>query len=792
MTDILEDFIAAMTKYGCAPAHVSDIKPTGKWERFDIAGERKNSKTGFYRLTIDGDFGFGNFGDRKVGETQDWHSKGSRKFTDEEKVAWQKRIEAEKAAAEQERSMEQQNVARQARAAWDQCMIADADHPYLRKKKIGVHGARVNADGDLLVPMYADGKLWAYQRIMPSGDKLYLEGGRKTGCYFPLTTIDEDKSRVLLATGFATAATVREATGLPTIICFDDSNILPVLRAMKEKYPKAQFIIVADNDAFTFRNPRGDEVKDIKRQDVEGTDPRWKEWRLKGYLANSGIEKSQQAAAKVGGAPVIWPEFKSDEGKPTDFNDLSVREGLQVVKDRIFSVPKPIVKVPRKKRENDGTWYDSLLVKSMGKDGRERRLEENSYNYMMIVKNHPALEGVFAWDEFHYCTMVVSCPPWTVAEGNEADFKVHPLDEADERECDYWIQNLGFHLKGSLPKTAAAIQDAALRNRIHPARDYFNSLEWDGTPRLDSWLIDYVGCEKDDPAYVRAVGRTWIIAAVKRVYEPGCKFDHMLILEGPQSAGKSTTFKIMATFGEGADQRSYFTDTLKIANCEDPDELMKVSGRLIVEIPEMAGFGKKDNETLKAFITTTEDVYREPYGRKVKDWPRQFVLGGTYNPIAGVFTDPTGLRRYWVVTTGRRIDLEGLRRARQQIWAEAVHRYKSGESIVLSEELYQKAEVAANSRRIVDDMTMDVLRVVKNLAFFEVRDVLKALDIPIKGKSQAESFNISKILKVEGFERVQKSIAGRPTWGWQPPCTAPIQYETNFVADEEEEREIDF
>lgn len=801
MTDHLSNFIDAMKAAGAAPERASDIKetPPGTWGRYQIDGDRKGSKNGSYRLSIDGDFAMGSFCDHKIGETQSWHSKttGKSNLSSQEREALKAKIEAKREQAEAERAAEQVNVARAAKLVWDKSGLATAAHPYLRKKGVGPHGLRLSEDNHLLVPMYGDGKLWAYQTIAADGTKLYLEGARKQGCYYPLTTVDESKERIILVEGFATGASIREATGLPTVICFDAGNLLPVAMAMKAKYPAAQFIIAADADNYTFREPRHPDVKGLKRHDIPGDDPRWAEWRKAGYLTNPGQEKALQASARIGGAHVLPPELPLDHpDKPSDYNDLHKLYGLAAVKDRLLSVPKPVVPV-KKKHVDDGSWWDALLTRKLGQDGRERFLEENSLNYSMIVRNHPALEGVFAWDEFHCCTMVVKCPPWTKAEEREHLFEVHPLDEADGRECDYWIQTLGFHLKGSIPKTEAAIHDAALRNKIHPARDYFDSLEWDAEPRLDNWLIDYVGAENDDPDYVRAVGRTWLMAAVKRVYQPGCKFDHMLILEGPQSAGKSTTLKIMATFGDGEEERSYFLDTLKIANCDNTDELLKVSGRLIVEIQEMAGFTRKDNESLKAFITSTIDTYREPYGRKVKDWPRQFVLAGTYNPIDGIFTDPTGLRRYWVVATGKKIDLEGLRKARRQIWAEAVARYKAGEGIVLSDAINGKAEVAAGARRIVDDMTPDVLRCIRGRAWFEVRDVLKALEIPVKGRSQGESRAISKILRVEGFERVQKSVAGRPTWGWSPPDGTVVQFElpeepATLPAYYEEETEIAF
>jgi putative DNA primase/helicase len=791
MTDHVAEFTEFMRDHGIGPASASDVRGDGKITRYDLDGDRRGSKVGAYQLTIDGDFAVGWARSHREGETRTWYSKpgGKSKLTAEEKSAITAKIEADKARREEERAVDQANAARIAKLAWDKAPLATAEHPYLTRKGVGAHGTRLGEDGQLLVPMYAEGKLQQFQTITAEGDKLYMAGARKQGCWYALSTKDEDKSRILIAEGFSTSATLREATGLPVVCAFDAGNLLAVAQYFRSKYPQTQFIFAADNDAYTFAP--GKKPKDVNKDDHAGDDPLWEQWREDGLLYNTGREKALQAAAKIGGAPVIAPDFGANPAKLTDWNDFHATMGLEAVATKIAEIPKvapPATKKKAPKPVDDGSWWDTLLVKRRSQDGRETWLEENSLNYTRIVRNHPALDGVFAWDEFHSCAMVVGCPPWLKAEGREGTFQVHPLDEADERECDYWIQGLGMHLKGALEKTRHAILDTAIRNPIHPARDYFNSLEWDGTPRLDNWLIDYIGCTKDDPGYVRAVGRTWVMAAVKRVFEPGCEFHHMLILEGPQGAGKSSALKALATFGDKGDERMYFTDAFNISECNDPDELMKVSGRLIVEIGEMAGFTKKDNETLKAFVTRTTDVYREPYGRKVKDWPRQFVLAGTYNPIDGIFTDVTGLRRYWVVATGNTIDLEGLRRHRKQLWAEAVARYKAGESIILSPDMYLKAEEAAGHRRVVDEMTHDVLRAAMGKPFFEIRDILNDMGIPVKGAHGHQARSVGRILKVNGYQRVHKYSGGKPTWGWEPPSSGPVQYEVKF---EEEEVEIE-
>ena len=777
MSDSLESFIDFMHSVGCGPAKASDIRPDDKVHSYQLQGDRNGKKAGGYRFKSDGNgVGLGWCINHREGVSHNFYSKAPKYYTPEETKAFREKMEAEKKAAEAQREQEMMQVAQQAKAHWDTLTIAGPDHPYLVRKKISPHGLRIS-DNNLIVPMYFDGKICNYQTITPDGDKLFLKNARMKGTFFPLASRDDDKARIVICEGVATGASIRQALGWPVIVAFNASNLIPVAEEFRRKYPNAQIIIAADNDQWSWDGQAKAKncPKDLVTSDIPGDDDRWKNWRKAGWLRNVGRDKADQAAVSIGGAHVIWPEFPaSHPDKPTDFNDLHCIDGLDAVKERILKLPEPELEPEQKSivlndHINSTNFWDYLRVRAIDKSGQKIKYEDNSLNYSMIVQYHPRLQGLFAWDEFHLSVMVVACPPWTEDQGRAKQFEVHELDDIDVRECDYFIQRCIGELRGSREKTREAIEDIAHKNKIHPARDYFDSLTWDGQPRLDNWLIDYVGCEKDDPDYVRAVGRTWMLAAVARVYEPGCKFDHMLILEGPQSAGKSTTLQTLATFGQGKDARDYFCDTMNIRNCEDPDELMKTRGAMIVEIQEMAGFTKKDDDTLKAFITQKTDQYRSPYGRKTQKWPRQYVLAGTYNPIAGVFKDPTGLRRFWVVSTGKHIDVAGLRLAREQIWAEATHRYKAGESLYLSPELSAKAEAAANQRRIVDDMTHDVLEKVRGVAFFEVRQVLEWLGIPVRGRSQIESANICRILKIEGFQRTQRRVGGRTIWGWEPP-----------------------
>lgn len=776
MSDPLHDFIEAMCAAGCGPANPSDVVTDNQSHYIDSAGDKPRSKKLKYILKVDGDFAVGGFVHYRHGDWHTWTSKlnGKGEYTDEEKKVWRERIDQERAAKEKEREESEKKASHDAKMIWDGAEYARPDHAYLTRKRIKPHNFK-QKDGKILIPMYGDKKFLAYQTIDEDGDKLYLAGARKKGCYCPLMEKGEAVETFLFAEGVATGATVREITGLPTIICFDANNLAPVSESFRKRYPAAKFIFAADNDQWARLKP---------------TDPE-KTWVEPDHEKNTGIFKAQQACVKVGYARVIWPVFPKDSAH-TDFNDLAVTDGEEAVRARIDEAlaapmpappkpkkPKPPAIPPPDNRPDRVEWEQQLIFK----DKEGVKLAENSINYKLMVCNHARLAHCFAYDEFHLCTMVIQPPPW--AEDGDQDFIVHPVSDTDIRNTDYFLQKTK-NLNGSKEKTLDAIEECGLNNAFHPARDHLSSLEWDGKPRLDNWLLTYMR-GKDDPDYLRAIGKAWLIAAVKRQMEPGCKFDNMLVLEGPQFAGKDLALEIMATFGKGVDARTYFMKTFNIGNCEDTDELMKLSGSVIVDIDEMSGFNKKDDDAMKKFITTTHDTYRAPYGRRPNKWPRQFVLAGTYNPRDGIFKDSTGLRRFWVVATGDRIDLEGLERDREQLWAEAVHRYRQGESILLSEEMRMRALGVANERRLIDDATQDVLRAAKGKRFFETRDILKEMGIPISpGKSQSESRTINEILRTQGFERCRKALLGKSVLGWKPTGDLPEQYEFTQDAIEDE------
>jgi hypothetical protein len=233
-----------------------------------------------------------------------------------------------------------------------------------------------------------------------------------------------------------------------------------------------------------------------------------------------------------------------------------------------------------------------------------------------------------------------------------------------------------------------ALLDLALENSRHPVREYLAGLQWDGVPRLDTWLPTYLGAE--DTELHRAWGRCHLLAAVKRVLEPGAKHDAILVLEGDQGIGKSRAIAVLAG--------KFFTDALKVGL--DSKEIIELTdGCWLVEYPELEGITGREMSSVKAQLSRCSDRARLAYGRSTTERFRQWVAFGTVNERS-YLRDHTGNRRFWTVEVTK-IDLAALARDRDQIWAEAYYRLAQGETHELPESLYAAA-AEAQSKRVLE------------------------------------------------------------------------------------------
>lgn len=315
--------------------------------------------------------------------------------------------------------------------------------------------------------------------------------------------------------------------------------------------------------------------------------------------------------------------------------------------------------------EDDDTWKEQLEFHH-----KSGELLPTANNIELVLSNGE-MKGVLAYDAFRNMEVVCGPLPWRSKE--RPDRAYEPWLGADDKRRDHWLDKVyGI-------KTAKGIQNAFTevvhRNTFHPIKTYIEAAQWDGTPRAESIFIDYLGAA--DSHYTRQVTRKMLLAAVKRLYEPGCKFDEMLVLIGPQGAGKSS---ILAKLG-----REWFSDSLRTFENKEAGEHLQ-SG-WIFEISELSVMKRAEIEEVKAFLSKTEDRYRVAYDRQVSEFPRKCVFFGTTN-TRDFLRDATGNRRFWPIEVNpkkakynhwQHLTAELV----SQIWAEVLCWYRVGETLEL-------------------------------------------------------------------------------------------------------------
>ena len=300
--------------------------------------------------------------------------------------------------------------------------------------------------------------------------------------------------------------------------------------------------------------------------------------------------------------------------------------------------------------------------------------ESNSYNCIWIMQHDPKLKQRFGLDEFAHRIVVLGNLPWRTVNGSDL------WGDTDDACIRNYLSTV-YQIKGK-GIIDDAITEVMNQNKFHPVREYLTALNWDGTERVDSLFIDFIGAE--DTPYIRAVTRKWLCGAIARVMEPGIKFDTAIVLYGEQGLGKSV---ILERLGG-----KWFNNTLQ--DIKTKDALEQIQGAWINELAELSPTYKNDNEIVKAFLSRTTDRFRVPYGRRTEEYPRQCVFAGSTNNLL-FLKDRTGNRRFWPISGNKQRKVRNSwdlsKDEVDQIWAEAFMLWANGESLVLDESLEQEA-----------------------------------------------------------------------------------------------------
>ena len=352
------------------------------------------------------------------------------------------------------------------------------------------------------------------------------------------------------------------------------------------------------------------------------------------------------------------PSYKAMTQMVTD--DPKVR--AQLVNDRMAEAAADFDELPEDPAPDE--WKSKLKITEKG------AIAQTIENVVTILRHDPVVSGVLALNEMDHNIVARRSMPWRKVTG------LSQWVDADDAALRYYLERT--YGIASKDKIFDGVNVVAKENAFHPVREYLDACTWDGVPRVETLLIDYLGAE--DNAYTRAVTRKALAAAVARIYRPGCKFDYMLTLRGRQGLGKSA---IIAKLGG-----EWFSDTFSTMQGKEAYE--QVMGVWLMEVGELAGMRKAEAETIKLYISKQTDRFRPAYGRRLQEFPRQCIFIGTTNETQ-FLRDTTGNRRFWVVDTPNtpaKDMWEDLTPATVRlIWAEAVEIYRNGEKLYLSREL---------------------------------------------------------------------------------------------------------
>jgi predicted P-loop ATPase len=381
-------------------------------------------------------------------------------------------------------------------------------------------------------------------------------------------------------------------------------------------------------------------------------------------------------------------------------------------------------------------------------------------NAAAALRNDPKLAGLLAYDEM--VREAVLMRPLDPPRGANSNLGFpRPLIDTDAISIQEYLQHNGLPRIGA-DSIFRAAELVARERSFHPVREYLNGLVWDGVARIDEWLTYYLGAEES--LYHHEIGAMFLVAMVRRVFNPGEQSDYMMVLEGDQGEQKSTACRILAG--------NFYGDQLPSLRFGEQRASQYVKDKWLIEIGELSAFKGADADLLKTFLTRRVENYHEPYGRKLAYEPRQCLFIGTTNNVV-YLDDPTGNRRFWPVMTGR-LRLDELRADRDQLFAEAVVYHRAGANAYPDREFEAKyIKPQQEARQAVDPWKDEIAQYLIGKTRVRVSEIGKqALGIETERLGTVTNRRITSILTALRWHR-GPAVSGVTHWikGGKPTLT---------------------
>lgn len=648
LSDVEERLYEAMEEAGASPASGQHFDlQDNVIVRYRLADGSRNKKNGAFKVYLD---------DRPAGWVENWKTgakvtftlKGFPPLSAEEKERFRLQMEQARVERAEEEARQYAQVARKAQMQWQAAQAADPKFPYLINKSVPAFSLRHGPDevkeqpdgttkgGDedvLYVPLYSKDsqKIVNVQQIYRSGFKCPLVGGQMKGVFSPIGK--NATGPILICEGWATGATLHFLTGFTVLCAMTAGGLSDIARMAKQRRSDREIVVCADNDHDT-------EKKSGK---------------------NTGISAATQAAVSCNlGAPV-WPDFADGEDG-SDWNDYMKLHGEEAARahwkakydaTHVYAAQAP-----------SGTMETSLFPDVSVKSGKPLGTIENVEALLRFYKIQVRYNEISKDQEIYI-------------PGH--DGRTDNIQEANNNR----IISLAARHEIPTARVPSFIDVVAENNRYNPVRDWIQTRDWDGTPRLTNFIATVRPHEGFDAHTADMMIRLWMLSCVAAVFKVPCEGEApfstagVLVLQGDQGCGKTTWFRNLAPRGTGWIGEGRSVDPNK------KDTMMGALRFWIAELGELESTLKRDMAMLKAFITDTQDVIRIPYSKKHSVFPRRTVFGASVNQ-AEFLSDLTGNRRWWCIPVRTIDNAHGI--DMQQVWAEVYSLYEDGASWYPTEE----------------------------------------------------------------------------------------------------------